>query len=112
MIFGNFATSFTTIEAMEIKFGNIGSSLGTRFLGKKLRLEIEESISNNDFVVFNFEGVNSISHSFSDECFAKILINTSLEDLKANTTFKNTNALIKKTIAFTIKERTSLLVTS
>ncbi|MBU3822502.1 STAS-like domain-containing protein [Flavobacteriaceae bacterium XHP0103] len=92
---------------MQINFGHINSSLGTRVLGKKLRLEIEESLRNDGFVIFNFEGVNTVSHSFADECFGKLLLSWNIEELKAKSTFQNTNALIKKTVAFTLKERAS-----
>ncbi len=95
---------------MEIHFGEINNSLGTRVLGQKLRTKIEQSLSNGDFVIFNFEGVNSVSHSFADECFGKLLISWNLEDLKSKSTFRNTNDLIKKTVAFTLKERASEMV--
>lgn len=95
---------------MQINFGHINSSLGTRVLGQKMRLEIEESLNNGVFVIFNFEGVNTISHSFADECFGKLLLSWSIDDLKAKSTFQNTNPLIKKTVAFTLKERAAEMV--
>ena len=112
MIFGNFGTVFTTTYIMEIKFGHIGNSLGTRVLGKKLRLEIEQSLKSEEFVTFNFEGVKLISHSFADECFAKLIEVIELNDLKRKSTFINTNDIIKKTVAFTIKERAMQLASA
>ncbi|PKA97789.1 uncharacterized protein DUF4325 [Flavobacteriaceae bacterium MAR_2009_75] len=96
---------------MEVNFGDSGRSLGTRTLGKKIRLEIENSLENGDFVTFNFEGVSLISHSFADECFAKLIEIVELDDLKKKSTFINANELVKKTIAFTIRERVKLLTT-
>lgn len=93
---------------MEIQFKHIGNSLGTRVLGESIRTKIEDSIHNNMFVTFDFEGVDLISHSFADECFGKLLLTWDLNALKAKTTFKNTNDIIKKTIAFTLKERASI----
>lgn len=90
---------------MEINFGEIGTSLGTRFLGLDIRNKIEMSLRKNDFVTFDFSNVQFISHSFADECFGKLLIEWNLEELKKKSTFKNTNQLIKRTIAFTLKER-------
>ena len=90
---------------MEINFGHINNSLGTRVLGQKLRLKIEESLKVGEVVTFNFEGVNMISHSFADECFGKLLLTWDIEDLKLMSTFKNTSSLVKKTVAFTLKER-------
>ncbi|WP_321826274.1 STAS-like domain-containing protein [Maribacter dokdonensis] len=94
---------------MQIDFGNIGSSLGTRALGQELRLEIEKSLKSGGFIVFNFEGVQLISHSFADECFGKLLLSLDFNNIKSNSTFKNTNDLVKKTISFTLKERMSTL---
>lgn len=105
MNFGNFVAVYTTKDTVEINFGHIGNSLGTRVLGKKIRLEIENALKNDEFITFNFEGVKLISHSFSDECFAKLIEVIELEDLKKKSTFKNANDLVKKTVAFTIKER-------
>jgi len=90
---------------MTINFKNIGNSLATRFLGQEFRMDIELALSKNEFVVFDFEGVVFISHSFADECFGKLLLSIKLSELKQKTTFQNANELIKKTIAFTLKER-------
>lgn len=97
---------------MLFKFNNIGSSLGTRVVAEKVRLEIEDSLRNGAFVTFDFTDVTSISHSFADECFGKLLINWDLNELKSKSTFTNANDLIKKTIAFTLKERAAQLVTA
>lgn len=94
---------------MEINFAHIGDSLGTRVLGEKIRLEIEQSLKSDNFVTFNFQNVKLISHSFADECFGKLLISWSLDDLKIKTTFIGANPIIKKTIAFTLEERANLL---
>lgn len=90
---------------MEIKFGDIGRSLGTRFLGQQLRVQIEDSFKNNQFVEFNFEGVDLISHSFADECFGKLLLNFDMNFLKVHSTFTGISPLVKKTIVFVLKER-------
>lgn len=90
---------------MEIVFGHIGMSLGTRVLGQKLRLDIEAALTEGKKVKFNFEGVNLVSHSFADECFGKLLLNRKLEELQEVTTFVNANEIVKKIIAFTLKER-------
>ena len=90
---------------MVIQFGDINNSLGTRSLGSKLRLEIEENLKKGEFVFFDFSNVNVISHSFADECFGKLLLKWEIEELKKITTFINVNPIIKKIISFTLKER-------
>ena len=90
---------------MVIQFGNINDSLGTRSLGNKLRLEIEENLKKGEFISFDFSNVNVISHSFADECFGKLLLKWEIEELKKTTTFTNINPIIKKIISFTLKER-------
>lgn len=95
---------------MEIIFGNISKSLGTRMLGSKIRTDIEKSFSKGEFVLFDFEGVTSISHSFADECFGKLLLSFELKFLQSQSTFRNTNELVQKTILFTLNERSMLTV--
>jgi len=51
-------------------------------------MDTELALSKNEFVVFDFEGVDFISHSFADECFGKLLLTIKLSELKQKTTFK------------------------
>ena len=90
-----------------IHFSHLGDSLGTRFLGKALRLTFENSIHEGENVVFDFSDVKTISHSFADECFGKLLLRWDLAELKSKTTFTNANEQVKKMIAFTWSERLS-----
>jgi len=90
---------------MIIQFSNIGRSIGTRILGEQFRMKIERALKENQFVTFDFQNVEVISHSFADECFGKLLNTWSLENLRTLTTFKNTSGFIKKTIAFALNER-------
>ncbi len=90
---------------MVFKFKNTGISLGTRFLGEKIRKEIEAAFLSESLIIFDFEDVTVVSHSFADECFGKLLLQFDLNILKSKTTFKNTSNEIKRTIAFTLRER-------
>ncbi len=106
LIYGNLFYIFAPQnKIMVIQFGNINNSLGTRSLGNKLRLEIEENLIKGEFISFDFSNVNVISHSFADECFGKLLLKWEIEELKRTTTFTNINPIIKKIISFTLKER-------
>jgi hypothetical protein len=56
--------------------------------------------------------VEFISHSFADECFGKLLLSMKIDELKRKTTFKDANTLVKRTIAFALKERLLQLETA
>lgn len=88
-----------------IAFNNFSSNLGTRVLGQEIRMQIESILDSKDFVVFDFAGVEFVSHSFSDECFGKLLLRLSFEELKSKSTFVNASELVKKTIALAINDR-------
>lgn len=90
---------------MDIRFNDIGSSLGTRAKGQEIRKVILDALEQGDFVTFDLTGVNVMSHSFADECFGKILLEVDLQFLKSNSTFKNANPSVSKTISFVLKSR-------
>jgi len=94
---------------MVIEFGRIGSHLGTRFAGASIREKIISSFGETDKFVFDFTGVESVSNSFADECFAKLIFNFEMEDIKGKSTFQNASPFIKAVIANAFKERLSLL---
>jgi hypothetical protein len=93
-----------------ISFKEFGSSLCTRSLGKKLREDITTRLTANTKTVFDFEGVKTVSNSFADECFAKLLFEFDLEYVQQNTTFKNTNPFITKCISVALKQRLGQMV--
>ncbi|WP_375579041.1 STAS-like domain-containing protein [Marivirga tractuosa] len=90
---------------MIIRFNDIGSSLGTRAKGQEIRKVILGALEQGDFVKFDLTGVKVMSHSFADECFGKILLEVDLQFLKSNSTFKNANSAVSKTISFVLKSR-------
>lgn len=97
---------------MRISFNHIGSSLGTRVVGRKIREDINFKLSRGEFVCFDFEGVDTISHSFADECFGKLLLDFDIDFLRQHSTFINTNKIISTAISFTLKERANQLLVS
>lgn len=97
---------------MKISFGHIGSSLGTRALAKSIREEVSFTLFRNEFVCFDFEGVDTISHSFADECFGKLLLDFDIDFLRERSTFISTNEKIRRAISFTLKERARQLLVS
>jgi len=73
--------------------------------GAAVRNKIAEHIASGERVIFDFDGVEVISNSFADECFAKLLLDFDLPFIKAHTTFQHANPFIKATIANAFKER-------
>ena len=91
---------------MNIQLLDIGSSLGTRELGAKIRTDLEIAISNGDRVNVDFTGINVISNSFADECFGKLLFKYKLDEIKKNLAFVNANDFVKCVLLNSFKQRT------
>lgn len=81
-----------------IQFSKIGSSLGTRDLGAKVRVSIQKEIENNDKVYLDFQNVNVITNSFADECFGKLHRAISTEVFRKKVAFINANDFIQRVI--------------
>jgi hypothetical protein len=90
---------------MVIQFKNIGIHLGTRLLGAEVRSDIIKAINTSDLVIFDLSEVETISNSFADECFAKLTLFFSLEEVKTKTTFINATPFIRTVIANSFRER-------
>jgi hypothetical protein len=90
---------------MRIEFSHIGKQLSTRVAGAAVRKKIVQRIKMNECVVFDFTGVEIVSNSFADECFAKLMVEFDLPKVKEHTTFQNASPFIKAVIANSFKER-------
>jgi len=88
-----------------IEFGHIGTHLGTRFAGASVREKILLDFDEVEKFVFDFSGVETVSNSFADECFAKLIFTKEMSLIKEKTTFKGANPFIKAVIANAFKER-------
>ncbi|MFD1141871.1 STAS-like domain-containing protein [Larkinella insperata] len=89
---------------MIMQFQRFGKILATRPLGRQVRSEIINELRKNDVIIFDLEGVDTVSNSFADECFAKLLSEMDLSTLKRRTTFRNASPFIKGVITYAIKE--------
>lgn len=92
-----------------IEFKNISSQLGTRIEGESIRNTIVMAINNKEKIIFDLAGVEIMSNSFADECFAKLTLFFSLETIKEFTHFQNASPFIRAVIANSFKERLSQL---
>ena len=86
-------------------FKEFGENLGTRPLGKRVREQLLPMIEQNDCVVLDFTGVDVVSHSFADECIAKLLLVMSLSELKSRTTFRGLNPIASESILTALRRR-------
>ncbi|MFC1510157.1 STAS-like domain-containing protein [Candidatus Omnitrophota bacterium] len=88
-----------------IKLMEFGSSFGTRELGKKIRVEVEEFIQQGCRIMFDFKGVHMISSAFADEIFGKLFIIIGEEEFKSRVKINGfDNEEDKKVILFLIQK--------
>ncbi|MBX9450001.1 MAG: STAS-like domain-containing protein [Taibaiella sp.] len=67
---------------MNFQFKEFGLHLGTRVHGACIRQQILDSFSQDNKIIFDFSGVETISNSFADECFAKLILIHPIELIK------------------------------
>ena len=89
---------------MNVKYNKYGKSLGTREMGQELRMQVEESINNTENIVFDFAGIDIISHSYADEIFGKLIKKYGLTKFKEHTNFLNANSFVTDIIINVINE--------
>ena len=90
---------------MELKLKETGEILGLRETGKRLRTIIESAVKQEEPVLIDFEGVESVSSSFADELIAKIYIEIGQEKFVNLIRIKNANSFIKTIINSCIRDR-------
>lgn len=66
-----------------------------------------DSATSQNRIIFDFSGVSSISSSFADELFGKLISDMGFENFKAITTFQNLNPLVSSVIKNSIYHRNS-----
>lgn len=82
----------------------LGSRQGGKNAKKTLRAVIENASAECP-VVFDFAGVHSISSSFADEFFGKLIAEMGFDQFKAVTTFKNVSPFVISIIKNSIFHR-------
>ena len=98
---------------MVFEFKDFGIHLGTRSNGANVREVIISVIKETETpIVFDFAGVETVSNSFADECFAKLVLDFPMELIKQKTTFVNATPFIKAAIANSFKARLSQLASA
>ncbi|QQR50286.1 STAS-like domain-containing protein [Candidatus Nomurabacteria bacterium] len=93
------------MDTVKIVFTEFGPDITMRFTGVSARGKIVDALNDSKKVVFCFTGVETISESFADECFAKLLTIFPLEFIKENTSYEDANPFIKEVIKKAFVER-------
>ena len=75
---------------MVIQMAEFGRALVTRIAGRSAFAKISKEMQLADGIVtFDFDGVDSITNSFADEVFGRMICEIGMEEMKKRTTFKN-----------------------
>ncbi len=92
-------------QSVIIRFSEFGLHLGTRMEGQIIREKIISFLQEGNKITFDLKGVDIISNSFADECFAKLTLSFDLPTIKAMTHFQNVNDFNRAVIANSFRER-------
>ncbi len=90
---------------MEIILKETGQILGLRETGSRLRKLLETGLANNEIILIDFEGVESISSSFADEFIAKSFMKVGKEKFSEYVKIKNANDFVRVIINSSLSER-------
>jgi hypothetical protein len=90
-----------------LKLVETGSFLGSRHLGRELRLQVEALIDNDHQIIIDCRGVTMMTHSFSDELFGKLLLNLGSSSFKQLVKVQNVDPKIAPILRFVLKNRLS-----
>ncbi len=89
---------------MILEFKKYGSVLGGRDLAAKIREQVEQCSSE---VVFNFENVRTVSHSFADELIGKLAAKYGAAEFKRKIKVINLSEVNRSVFSFVINDRVS-----
>ena len=87
------------------RFSDYGKTLGTRSLGAQVREDLLKVLAKGETVGLDFAGVELVSNGFADECFGKLLLNMTLEELQQKTRFINLTGLSKVSVSAALRRR-------
>ncbi len=90
---------------MVIAMKDFGLSLCTRESGRAAFKEIESSFATEFNVIFDFAEVNSITNSFADEVFGRLVLQHGIDNVRNRTHFANINRSSALTIRTAIERR-------
>lgn len=78
-----------------------------RFFASLVRSKIENAFISTEKIILDFEEIHTISDSYADEVYAKLLWKFDLEEIRKKIVFQNTNTFIKSVIGNAVVRRLS-----
>lgn len=96
---------------MLVKMSDFGTVLGTRVAGREAYQAImDRTDALSDAAVFDFSGVTTITNSFADEVFGRMVEEMGMATLRSRTSFKNINGMwamvVRRTMDAHVGDRT------
>lgn len=76
-----------------------------RFPALLIRSKVEDAFSSTKKIIIDFEGIHTISESYADEVYAKLLLKFEMEKIFEKIKFQNTNHFIKSVIRSALLKR-------
>jgi hypothetical protein len=83
----------------------IGPNLNTRFKGACIREQIVEGLQKGKNIELDFSEIETMSSSFADECFAKLIFSFDYDKINAQTKFRHTTPFLRSVIKNAYNER-------
>lgn len=91
---------------MTVTMGDFGQSLTTRAAGRAAYGRIAGLFSQEGrVVVFDFDGVRTITNSFADEVFGRLVAEMGFDEFRGRTAFKNIRGLWARVVRSAIDSR-------
>lgn len=99
---------------MTVTMSDFGQSLTTRAAGRAAYDHIAGPVSRvsqgGQTVVFDFDGVRTITNSFADEVFRRLVAGMGFDEFRRRTTFRNIHGLWARVVRSAMDSRTAQTV--
>lgn len=93
---------------MVVEMREFGRSLVTRTSGKVVYEKIVPVVMDaTDVVVFDFDGVDTITNSFADEVFGHMVFDIGIDELRKRTRFRGITPFLAQVVRYAMDLRES-----
>lgn len=94
---------------MVIRMAEYGTSLSTREIGRRAYRDIDAAIrAAESRVVLDFTGVRTVTNSFADEVFGRLVYEQGRERLRERTTFRGISSVCALSVSTAMKRREAM----